>query len=148
MAMSIVALNKKARFDYEIIKEFEAGLVLTGTEVKSIRNGHLQLQESFIQVKNCEVFLIGSHLRHYEQGTIWNVDENRTRKLLLNKKEINELIEGISKDGFTIVPLDCHFSKNKAKLKIALVRGKKNYDKRESLKRKDIERDIKRELKV
>lgn len=145
--MTILAVNKKARFNYEIVETFVAGLVLVGPEVKSVRAGHFQIAESFVQIKDGEAFLVGSHLKPYKDGTIWNVEETRTRKLLLNKREIRQLDEKARLDGLTIVPLDCHVSANKIKLTIALARGKKNYDKRESLKRRDIDRETTRQLR-
>ena len=139
--------NKKARFDYEIIDTYEAGIVLTGTEIKSIRAGKAQLRDSYAVIRNGEVFLLNMHISHYEQGNIFNHDETRTRKLLLHKKEILKLRDKIEVEGLTLVPVKLYFKGNKAKISIGVARGKKSYDKRESIKKRDIDRDLKKQYK-
>ena len=135
-------LNRKARYDYEIKDTYEAGIVLKGTEIKSIRNGNANLKDSYAIVKNNEVFLLNMYISPYEQGNINNHEETRTRKLLLNKKEIFKIRDSIDMDGYTLVPIKLYFKGNKAKIELGIARGKKSYDKRETI----IERDIKREL--
>lgn len=139
--------NRKAKYDYEILETIEAGLVLTGTEIKSVRLGNANLKDSYAIIKNNEVFLLGMHISPYKEGNIFNHDELRTRKLLLHKKEILKLNNKIVLDGNTLVPIKLYFSKNKAKILLGLARGKKNYDKRETIKQRDIEREIRREYK-
>ncbi|MBQ9181784.1 MAG: SsrA-binding protein SmpB [Bacilli bacterium] len=139
--------NRKARFDYEIIEEYEAGIVLKGTEIKSIKNGKANLKDSYAVIKKGEIFLLNMHISHYEQGNIFNHDETRTRKLLMHKKEILKLNDKISMLGFTLVPLKLYFKGNKAKILLGLAKGKKVFDKRESLKKKDMEREIQKNFK-
>ena len=140
-------INRKANYDYEIIDTYEAGVVLTGTEIKSIRLGRITLKDSYAIIKNNEIFLLNVHISSYEQGNRFNHDELRTRKLLLHKKEIIKLEEKIDKEGFTIIPLKLYFVKGKVKILLGLAKGKKNYDKREAIKKKDIERQIATDLK-
>ena len=139
--------NRKVNFDYEIIDTFEAGIVLTGTEIKSIRLGKANLKDSYALVKNNELFLLNMHISTYEQGNRFNHEETRTRKLLMHKKEILKLRDKIEISGFTLVPIKLYFKGNVAKILIGLAKGKKNYDKRESIKKKDIERQIAKDLK-
>ena len=139
--------NKKAKFDYEILDTYEAGIVLTGTEIKSIRDGKAQLKDSYAVIRNGEVFLLNMHISHYEQGNIFNHDETRTRKLLLHKKEILKLRDRVEIEGLTLVPIKLYFKGNKAKILIGIARGKKTYDKRESIKKRDIDRDLKKQFK-
>ena len=139
--------NRKANFDYEIIDTYEAGIVLTGTEIKSIRDGKANLKDSYAIVKNNELFLLNMHISAYEQGNRFNHEETRTRKLLMHKKEILKLRDKIEISGFTLVPVKLYFKGNVAKILIGLAKGKKNYDKRESIKKKDIERQIAKDLK-
>ena len=139
--------NKKAKFDYEILDAYEAGIVLTGTEIKSIREGKAQLKDSYAVIKNGEVFLLNMHISHYEQGNIFNHDETRTRKLLLHKKEILKLRDRLEIEGLTLVPIKLYFKGNKAKILIGIAKGKKTYDKRESIKKRDIDRDLKKQFK-
>ncbi len=139
--------NRKAKFDYQIFDTLEAGIVLTGTEIKSIRKGNCNLKDSYIIIKKNEAYVINMHISHYEEGNIFNHEETRTRKLLLHKKEILKLNDKIKINGYTIVPLKLYFSKNKAKLQIALAKGKKTYDKRETIKERDINRNIRKQLK-
>lgn len=139
--------NKKALFDYTIYDTYEAGIVLTGTEIKAIRDGKVNLKDSYAIVKNNEVFILNMHISHYESGSIFNHQETRTRKLLLHKQEILKIRDKIAIKGFTLVPIKLYFSKNKAKILLGIGKGKKVYDKRETLKEKDINREIKRSLK-
>lgn len=139
--------NKKAKFDFEIIDEIEAGIVLTGTEIKSIRCGNANLKDSYAIIKNNEVFLLGMHISPYKEGNIFNHDELRTRKLLLHKKEILKINNKLVLDGYTLVPIKLYFVKNKAKILLGIARGKKNYDKREAIKKRDIDRELKKQYK-
>ncbi len=141
-------LNRKVNFDYEIIDTFETGIVLTGTEIKSIRLGKCNLKDSYAIIKNNEIFILNMHISHYEQGNRFNHEETRTRKLLMHKKEILKLRDKLEIEGFTLVPIKLYFKGSKAKLLIGLAKGKKNYDKRETIKKKDIERQIAKELKA
>ena len=139
--------NKKAKFDYEILDTYEAGIVLTGTEIKSIRAGKAQLKDSYAVIKNEEIFLLNMHISHYEQGNIFNHNETRTRKLLLHKKEILKLRDRVEIEGLTLVPIKLYFKGNKAKILIGVAKGKKTYDKREAIKKRDIDRDLKKQFK-
>lgn len=139
--------NRKANYDYEIIETIETGIVLKGTEIKSIRDGKANLKDSYAIVKNNECFLLNMHISHYKEGNIFNHDETRTRKLLLHKKEILKLNNKITLDGFTLIPLKLYFKGNKAKILLGIAKGKKNYDKREAIKKRDIERDLRARMK-
>ena len=139
--------NRKAKYDYEIIDTIEAGIVLTGTEIKSIRNGKANLKDSYATIKKGEAVLINMHISPYEQGNIFNHDETRTRKLLLHKKEILKLNDKIHMEGFTLVPIKLYFKGNIAKILLGIAKGKKTYDKREAIKKRDIERDIRSKMK-
>jgi len=139
--------NRKAKYDYEILDTIEAGIVLTGTEIKSIKNGSANLKDSYAIIKNGEAFLLNMHISHYEQGNIFNHNETRTRKLLLHKKEILKLNDKIQMLGYTLVPIKLYFKKGFAKILIGIAKGKKNYDKREAIKKKDIQRDIDKQMK-
>ena len=139
--------NRKANYDYEILETYEAGIVLTGTEIKSIRLGKANLKDSYAIVRNNELFLLNMHISQYKEGNIFNHEETRTRKLLMHKKEIFKLRDMIEKNGNTLIPLKLYFKGNCAKILIGLAKGKKYYDKRESEKKKDSIREIKRELK-
>lgn len=143
----VFAQNRKASHDYTIVETLEAGMVLQGTEIKSIRNGRINLKDGFARVKNGEVFLHNVHISPYEQGNIFNHDPLRTRKLLLRKKQIAKLIGETKQSGITLVPLKVYVKNGYAKVLIGLAKGKKQYDKREDLKRKEIKRDIQRMLK-
>lgn len=143
----LIAQNKKARHDYTIIDTIEAGMVLQGTEIKSIRNGRINLKDGFARVRNGEVYLLNVHISPYEQGNIFNHDPLRTRKLLMHKKQIDRLIGETKNTGVTLVPLKVYLKNGYAKVLIGLAKGKKQYDKREDLKRKDIDREISRTLK-
>ncbi len=139
--------NRKARYDYEIEETYEAGIVLKGTEIKSIRNGKAQLKDSYAILKNSEVYLLNMHISAYEQGNIFNHEETRTRKLLLHKKEILKIHDRINQDGYTLIPMKVYFVKNHAKVLLGVARGKKNYDKRETIKKRDIERELRQQSK-
>ena len=146
--IKFVANNKKARHDYFIEKIYEAGLVLKGTEVKSIRQGRVNLKESYVIVKDGEVFVFGMHISPYKEGNIFNEDPLRTRKLLLNKNEIRKISQDVKLAGSTVVPLRLYFKNGRAKLEIALAKGKKLYDKRESQRERDIKRSLDRKYKI
>lgn len=146
--IKLVANNKKARHDYFIEKIYEAGLVLKGTEVKSIRQGRVNLKESYVIVKDGEVFVFGMHISPYKEGNIFNEDPLRTRKLLLNKNEIRKISQDVKLAGSTVVPLRLYFKNGRAKLEIALAKGKKLYDKRESQRERDIKRSLDRKYKI
>lgn len=139
--------NKKAYFDYEILEEIETGIVLKGTEIKSIREGKANLRDSYAIIRNNEVYILNMHISPYEQGNIFNHEETRTRKLLLHKKEILKLRDSLELKGLTLVPLKLYFKGNHAKILLGLARGKKLYDKRESIKKRDTLIEIKKELK-
>ena len=139
--------NKKAYYDYEIETTYEAGIVLKGTEIKSIRQGKANLRDSYAIYKNGEIFILNMHISEYDKGNIFNHEETRTRKLLLNKKEIYKIRDSIEKEGYTLIPIKLYFKGNKAKLLLGIAKGKKNYDKREAIKKKDIEREIKKQIK-
>ena len=139
--------NKKAYFDYEILEEIECGIVLSGTEIKSIRNSNVNLKDSYAIIRNGEVYLLNMHISEYKEGNIFNHNETRTRKLLLHKKEILKLRDKIELNGNTLVPLKLYFKGNKVKILLGLAKGKKTYDKRETIKERDINREIKKELK-
>ncbi|WP_418964889.1 SsrA-binding protein SmpB [Cetobacterium sp.] len=143
----ILANNKKAFFDYFIEDRFEAGIELVGSEVKSIKAGKTSIKESFIRIINGEIFIMGMTVVPWSFGSVYNPDERRVRKLLLHKSEIKKLHEKVMQKGYTIVPLNIHLSKGFVKVEIALARGKKNYDKRDSLAKKDQQRNIEREVK-
>ncbi len=140
-------LNKKARYDYEILDKYEAGIVLTGTEIKSIRKGNANLKDSYGIVKNNEIYLLNMYISEYKEGNIFNHNETRTRKLLLHKKEINKITDKINIKGLTLVPLKLYFVNGRAKIELAIARGKHTYDKKETIKQRDIDRDIKRSFK-
>lgn len=135
--------NKKAYFDYFIEEEYECGIVLTGTEIKSIRKGSTNLKDTYARIKNNEVFILNMYIAPYEEGNRFNVPERRSRKLLLNKKEITKIKSEVMRDGYSLIPLKLYFKNNNAKILLGLCKGKKLYDKRQTIK----ERDLKRENK-
>ena len=139
--------NRKAKYDYEILSTIECGIVLTGTEIKSIRNGNANLKDSYAVIKGNEVFILGMHISEYKEGNIFNHDEKRTIKLLLHKKEILKLFNKVELDGNTLVPIKLYFKGNKAKILLGLAKGKKTYDKRETIKQRDINREVQKQLK-
>lgn len=143
----VVTENRKARHDYFIEETYEAGIVLKGTEVKSLRAGKANLKDSYAQVQNGEMILFNMHISSYEQGNRFNVDPVRPRKLLLHKNEINKLFGKVMQQGFALVPLKVYFYKGRAKVELALAKGKKIYDKRSAMAEKDAKRDIERVLR-
>lgn len=144
---NVVAQNKKARHDYTIVDTIEAGIVLTGTEIKSVRAARIQLKDGYAQIKNGEAWLVNVHISPFEQGNIWNQEPDRTRKLLLKKKEIERLANELKGTGMTLVPLKVYLKDGFAKVLIGLAKGKHDYDKRESIKCREQDRDIKRQIK-
>ena len=145
--IKIVAENRKARHDYHIHETYEAGIVLTGTEVKSLRAGKANLKDSYARIENAEVMLHNMHISPYEQGNRFNHEPLRTRKLLLHRYEINKLIGKTKEKGFTLVPLKIYFTRGKAKVELALASGKKLYDKREDMAERDARREMDRALR-
>lgn len=143
----IIANNKKAYFDYFIEDKFQAGIELKGSEVKSIKAGKTSIKEAFVRIINNEIFIMGMSIVPWTYGSVYNPDERRVRKLLLHKKEIQKIHEKVKIKGYTIVPLNIHLSKGYVKVEIAIAKGKKNYDKRDSIAKKDMERNLRREFK-
>ena len=146
--IKVIAQNRKARHDYFFEELYEAGLQLKGTEVKSLRMGRCSLKESFVRIENGEAFLYNMHISPYEKGNIFNKDPLRTRKLLLHKQELRKLIGAVKTTGYTIVPVQIYFKGNYAKIEIALAKGKKLYDKRQDIMKKDVRREAERSYKV
>lgn len=144
---NVLAQNKKARHDYSIVDTIEAGMVLTGTEIKSVRASRIQLKDGYAQIKNGQAWLVNVHIAPFEQGNIWNQDPERTRKLLLKKREITRLENELKGTGMTLLPLKVYIKRGFAKILLGLAKGKHDYDKRESIKRRDQERDMKRVMK-
>lgn len=144
----LVANNKKAYHDYFIEEKYETGIALAGTEVKSLRMGKCSIKEAFIRIENGEVWVYGMHVSPYEKGNIFNKDPLRPRKLLLHKKEIWKLLGKMKEKGYTLVPLQVYFKEGKAKVEIGLAKGKKLYDKREDIAKKDQRREAEKEFKV
>ena len=140
-------LNRQARHDYFIDEEYECGIVLTGTEIKSIREGKCNLKDCYGIVRNSELFLLNMFISHYKEGNIFNHLETRSRKLLMHKKEILKLNDKIKLEGYTLIPLKLYFKNNKAKILLGLCKGKKSYDKRETIKQRDISREIEKQVK-
>jgi len=147
-AIETIARNKRARYDYEILETWEAGLVLTGTEVKSLRDGRAQITDAYGVLKDGEVWLLNAHIAPYARGNIWNHDPLRTRKLLLHAKEIRHMIGAVERKGLTLVALELYFKHGRAKVRLGLARGKKVHDKRADIKERDDARDIARALRV
>ncbi|WP_303975071.1 SsrA-binding protein SmpB [Streptococcus merionis] len=143
----VVAQNKKARHDYTIVDTVEAGMVLTGTEIKSVRAARIQLKDGFAQIKRGEAWLSNVHIAPYDEGNIWNQDPERTRKLLLRRKQINALEQELKGSGMTLVPLKVYLKDGYAKILLGLAKGKHDYDKRDSIKKREQDRDIKRQIK-
>lgn len=144
----LIANNKKAYFDYFVEQKYEAGLVLHGTEVKSIRMGKCSIKEAYVQIMNGEVFINNMNITPYEKGNIFNKEPLRPKKLLLHQSEINKLAAEIAQQGYTIVPLQVYLKQGKVKIEIGLARGKKNYDKRDSIAKKDQAREAQKDFKV
>lgn len=146
--IKLIANNKKARFDYFIEDSFETGIALHGTEVKSLRMGKGSIKEAFVRIENSEVYIYGMHISPYEKGNIFNKDPLRVRKLLMHKSEINKLYGKIQEKGYTLVPLQLYFKDSLVKVEIGLARGKKLYDKRQDIAKKDMRRETERDFKV
>lgn len=140
-------LNRKARFNYEIIDTIECGIVLKGTEIKSIRDGKANIKDSYGIIRNNEVYILNMHISPYENGGVFNHQETRTRKLLLHKREILKLKNKLELEGFTLIPLKLYFVNGKAKIELGLCKGKKLYDKREDSKKRDVERELAKKYK-
>ena len=134
-------INREARFNYFILEEIECGIVLTGTEIKAIREGKVNLKDSYAKIRNNEVYLLNTHISEYKEGNIFNHDPRRTRKLLLHKREILKLRDKVDQEGLTLVPLKLYMQKNKVKILLGLCKGKKNFDKRETMKERDLKRE-------
>ena len=145
--MDVIARNRKAHFQYEILEKVETGIVLTGTEVKSIRNKDVSINESFAHLDNGEIFLYEMHIGQYKQGNRDNHEPKRVRKLLLHKKEINKIAGKIQQKGYTMVPLSLYFKDGLVKVELALVKGKTMVDKRDDIKKRDVEREIQRAMR-
>lgn len=146
--MKQLAKNRKALFNYEILDKLEAGIKLVGTEVNSVKHGNMQISESFVQVKNGEAFLIGSHIESNKTNSCWSHQPTRTRKLLLHKNEINKLTSQVKTKGYTIIPLEVYAKNGYIKILVGLAKGKHSYDKREVLKQKTIKIDVNKQLKT
>lgn len=147
-SIKLIANNKKARFDYFIEETYEAGIALAGTEVKSLRMGKCSIKESYVRVENGEVFIYGMHISPYEKGNIFNKDPLRIRKLLMHRQEIHKLCGRIAQQGYTLVPLQVYFKGSLVKVQIGLARGKKLYDKRQDIAKKDQRREAEKQFKV
>lgn len=141
---NVIATNRKAYYDYEILDKFEAGIALKGTEIKSIREGRVNIKDSFARVMKEEVYLMNMHISPYSHGNIQNHEPLRTRKLLLHRNEINKLLGALTKKGLSLIPLSLYYKKHRVKVEIALAKGKKEYDRREDIKKKDILREERR----
>lgn len=148
MGRKIVTKNRKAYHDFLLFDKYEAGMVLCGTEIKSVRRGSVNLKDSFVRIEEGEAFLYNCHISKYDGGNRYNHEPERTRKLLLNKKEIMKILGKVKKEHYTIVPLEMYLENGWAKVEIALAKGKKLHDKRESIKEKGVKRDIARATKV
>ena len=145
-------INRKAKHDYFIEETIECGIVLTGTEIKSVRKGSANLKDSYARIKREEIYLVNMFIAHYEEGSIFNHDETRSRKLLLHKKQIRKLTEKVMQEGYTLIPLKLYFTKGIAKIElveisVGVCKGKKNYDKRETIKERDLKRSIEKQIK-
>lgn len=144
MDVKVVSTNKKARFEFFILETFEAGLVLKGTEIKSVRNGQISLQEAYVRTNGEEIWLVGAHIAPYENASAYQHDPKRDRKLLMHKKQIRKIFDEVRIKGMTIVPIKVYLKEGKAKLEIGLAKGKKQYDKRDAIKERDVERETSR----
>lgn len=144
MDIKVVSTNKKARFEFFILETYEAGLVLKGTEIKSIRSGQISLQEAYVRTNGAEIWLVGAHVAPYEHASAFQHDPKRDRKLLMHKKEIRKLYDEVRIKGMTLVPMRVYLKAGRAKLEIGLAKGKKQYDKRDSIKERDVERETSR----
>lgn len=146
--MSLEIVNRKAQYDYFIDETHETGIVLKGTEIKSIRNGSANFNDSYAVIKNHELYLLNMFIASYNQGNVFNHEERRTRKLLMKKREILKLENKVKLEGYTLIPLKLYFKNNRAKILLGLAKGKKQYDKRETIKRRDLEREINKSIKA
>lgn len=146
--LQTVARNKKAYHDYFVLESFEAGIELFGTEVKSVRQGKVNLKDAWCSIEKGEIYVNGMHISPYEFGNIFNRDPMRKRRLLMHKREINRLYGQLKQQGLTLIPLSAYFNRGRLKIQVGLCKGKKNYDKRESIARKDAEREAARELRA
>ena len=146
--IKVVSTNRKAKFEYFLIETFEAGIALQGSEIKSIRAGQVSLTEAYVQTDGAEAWLMGAHVSPYEQANRFNHDPLRPRRLLLHKKEIRQLWDSVRQKGMTIIPTRVYLKDGRAKVEIALARGKKSYDKREAIAKRDRERDSAREMRI
>lgn len=138
----LIILNREAKYNYFILEEIECGIVLTGTEIKAIRNSKVNLKDSYAIIRNREVYLVNSHISEYKEGNIFNHDPKRSRKLLLHKNEIIKLSNKVNQEGLTLVPLKLYFKNNKVKILLGLAKGKKVFDKRETIKERDLKREV------
>jgi SsrA-binding protein len=146
--IKVVSTNRKAKFEYFLIETFEAGIALQGSEIKSIRAGQVSLTEAYVQIDGQEAWLMGAHVSPYEQANRFNHDPLRPRRLLLHKKEIRQLWDSVRQKGMTIVPTRVYLKEGRAKVEVALARGKKSYDKRDTIAKRDRERDSAREMRI
>lgn len=144
----VIARNKKASHEYFILETYEAGIVLVGTEIKSVRNTKVSIQDAYCEIKNQEMFINNMHISHYEKGNIFNHKEDRIRKLLLHKKEIIKLFSKVKLEGLTIIPLEVYIANGICKIKIGLCKGKKQFDKRNDIKEQSVKRDLDKKYKV
>jgi len=147
MSEKIVIQNRRARHDYHVLEKHEAGIELRGTEVKSLRAGHIVLKDAYADVQGGEMFLVGVHINPYEQGTVWNHEPERRRKLLLHKREIEKLGTQVAEKGYTLVPLSVYFKEGRAKVEIGLCKGKQTFDKRDTIRDREVKREIDRAMK-
>lgn len=147
MGVKIVIQNRRARHDYHVIEKHEAGIELRGTEVKSLRAGHIVLKDAYADVSGGELFLVGVHINPYEQGTAWNHEPERKRKLLMHKREITKLGAQVAEKGYTLVPLSVYFKEGRAKVEIGLCKGKQTFDKRDTIRDREVKREIDRAMK-
>lgn len=147
MGEKTVVTNRRARHDYHVLEKFEAGIALRGTEIKSLRDGHIVLKDSYADVIGNELYLVGAHISPYERGTIWNHEPERTRKLLMHKREIVRIGAQIAEKGLTLIPLSVYFKQGRAKVELGLCRGKQTVDKRDSIREREVKREIERHIK-
>ena len=144
---NVISTNRSASYSYELMQKFEAGMVLTGSEIKSLRLGRMDIRQAYARPIRDEIYLVGSHIAHYEHSNSLNHDPERTRKLLLHKTEVNNLIKGVNEQGYTIVPTRVYIKNNVAKVEIALARGKRQYDKRQAIMKRETDREMQRSIK-
>lgn len=147
MGEKIVIQNRRARHDYHVLEKHEAGIELRGTEVKSLRAGHIVLKDAYADVQDGEMFLVGVHINPYEQGTVWNHEPERRRKLLMHKREIAKLGAQVAEKGYTLVPLSVYFKEGRAKVEVGLCKGKQTFDKRDTIRDREVKREIDRAMK-